>query len=105
MITPYNTYFYVYSKSIKLDKTFKRSIECNIFFCNTAPSLRSFCYKESMKLEGLLEKSGKCCDKKTRKADYLKRGLFRRSGLGDDVILYTVLIRLREGFKVKPRRV
>jgi hypothetical protein len=105
MITPYNTYFYVYSKSIKLDKTFKRSIECNIFFCNTAPSLRSFCYKESMKLEGLLEKSGKRCDKKTRKADYLKRGLFRRSGLGDDVILYTVLIRLREGFKVKPRRV
>jgi hypothetical protein len=58
-----------------------------------------------MELKGLLEKPGKRCDEKAKEADYLKRGLLRRNGLGDDVTSCTVLIRLGGGSRVESRRV
>jgi hypothetical protein len=55
-----------------------------------------------MKLEDLSSKPGKRCDEKAKEADCLKREPFRRSGLGDDVILYIIFIRLRGDSIIKP---
>jgi hypothetical protein len=54
-----------------------------------------------IKLKDLSGKLEKRCDKKTKKANYLKRELLKRSELDNNIILYTVFIRLREDFKVE----
>jgi hypothetical protein len=58
-----------------------------------------------MELGGSSGRPGKRCDEKAGEADCLKRGPLRRSGLGDDVILYTIFIRLRGGSMIKPQHV
>jgi hypothetical protein len=55
-----------------------------------------------MELGGLSGRPGKRCDEKAGEADCLKRGLFRRSGLGDDVTSCTIFIRLGGGSMIKP---